>query len=263
MKTPLLEGGVETRTLSSVSLKRFLIWTGFWWSLVVLWAVLFYTSYINFTFSAKASLYGISVWLNGWLLALYKTESDLRTRFEVLHDCLVLWMISYVITNVAWELPWLIFSHSVFTNLETLDDVINQSSYMRESPLNLWFWVIGSFSAVDLRTVNHNSTFFTLELYAIVNIFETLLFFRLNKQRSCLRYLVPVVGAGAPVVLTLMFSLTEVFNGFENMAGGTADTLLALFWTQYQYVLFPIIFGIWGMEMFQNDWKTHFKVEVD
>ena len=28
------------------------------------------------------------------------------------------------------------------------------------------------------------------------------------------------------------------------MSGGVADTLLALLWTQYQYFLFPLIFGI-------------------
>ena len=27
------------------------------------------------------------------------------------------------------------------------------------------------------------------------------------------------------------------------MVGGVADTLLALVWTQYQYILFPFIFG--------------------
>mmetsp|Transcript_8445 Transcript_8445/g.9643 ORF Transcript_8445/g.9643 Transcript_8445/m.9643 type:complete len:269 (-) Transcript_8445:115-921(-) len=251
-------GMPEERKLSSTTLRRFTWWTIFWWGLVVLWAILFYTEVVGFTFSAKISLYGVSIWLNGWMLALFKSQNDKRSRMDVLHDCLVIWMISYVFTNLAWEVPWTIFSRSVFTDLETIDDVVGKTEYMRESIFHLWFWVIGSFGTVDLRTVNHNSTFFTLELYAFVNIAEVCFFFHLNKKRSHMRYMIPVIGAGAPVAFTLMFSFTEVFNNFENMAGNTADTLLALLWTQYQYVVFPIVFAYWGLEMFQEDWKAYF-----
>jgi hypothetical protein len=46
-----------------------------------------------------------------------------------------------------------------------------------------------------------------------------------------------------------------VFAGFENMPGGVADTLLALVWTQYQYFLFPLIFGYFGVELLLEDWR--------
>jgi hypothetical protein len=46
-----------------------------------------------------------------------------------------------------------------------------------------------------------------------------------------------------------------VLAGFENMSGGLADTLLALVWTQYQYFLFPFIFGYFGVKLLMDDWR--------
>jgi len=37
------------------------------------------------------------------------------------------------------------------------------------------------------------------------------------------------------------------------MTGGVADTLLALFWRQYQYFVFPLIFGVWGFQLLRED----------
>ena len=54
---------------------------------------------------------------------------------------------------------------------------------------------------------------------------------------------------------TFIFSFAEVFGGFENMTGGVADTLLALVWTQYQYFLFPMIFGALGVRLLREDWR--------
>ena len=71
-----------------------------------------------------------------------------------------------------------------FENLHTLDDVVAYTPFMRESPLNMYWWVLASFSSVDLRTVNHNSTFYSLELYAFVNVATVICFFYLNKKRS-------------------------------------------------------------------------------
>ena len=99
------------------------------------------------------------------------------------------------------------------------------------------------FGSVGLRTVNHDSTFYTLELFSFVNVFSTLYFFHLNKKRSPYRYLIPVLACGEPVAATFIFSFSEVFGGFENMVGGVGDTLLALLWTQYQYFVFPLIFA--------------------
>ena len=39
------------------------------------------------------------------------------------------------------------------------------------------------------------------------------------------------------------------------MPGGIADTLLALVWTQYQYFVFPIIFGYLGCKLLYADWR--------
>jgi hypothetical protein len=38
------------------------------------------------------------------------------------------------------------------------------------------------------------------------------------------------------------------------------DTLLALVWTQYQYFLFPLIFGYFGVKLLLADWR-HCHVE--
>ena len=74
-------------------------------------------------------------------------------------------------------------------------------------------------------------------------------------MRSRYRYLIPVLGAGEPVAATFIFSFSEVFAGFENTTGGVADTLLALVWTQYQYFLFPLIFGFFGVKLLMEDWR--------
>jgi hypothetical protein len=37
------------------------------------------------------------------------------------------------------------------------------------------------------------------------------------------------------------------------MTGGVADTLLALIWTQYQYFVFLLIFGVWGFHLLRED----------
>jgi hypothetical protein len=64
-----------------------------------------------------------------------------------------------------------------------------------------------------------------------------------------------VLGSGEPVASTFIFSFSEVFAGFVNMPGGVADTLLALVWTQYQYFLFPLIFGYFGVKLLLEDWR--------
>jgi hypothetical protein len=128
-----------------------------------------------------------------------------------------------------------LFSPFVFENLHTLGDVVAHTDFMRESPLNMYWWVLASFSSVDLRTVNHNSTFYTLELYSFVNVLSVVFFFYLNKKRSPYRYLIPVLGSGEPVASTFIFSF--------------------LVWTQYQYFLFPLIFGYFGVKLLLQDWR--------
>ncbi|KZX58727.1 hypothetical protein A3709_17135 [Halioglobus sp. HI00S01] len=96
---------------------------------------------------------------------------------------------------------------------------------------------------LDLRTVNHNGTFYALELFSFVNLAMRFYFFHLNKKRSPYRYLLVVIGCGEPIAATVIFSFSEVFDNFVNMPGNIWDTLLALVWTQYQYIVFPMIFG--------------------
>lgn len=130
-----------------------------WWEGVGVCAVLFYVGALDFVASTKICLYGISIWLNGWLLVFFSRGRETRSKMNLYHDCLVVWMLSYAMTNLLWEIPWVIFSPFVFTD-------------------------------------------------------------------------------------------------FENLPGGLADTPLALAWTQYQYLVFPLIFGILGWRLLREDWRT-------
>jgi hypothetical protein len=158
---------------------------------------------------------------------------------------------------VLWEIPWVLLSPFVFTDLHTLNDVVAQTDHVRASIANLYWWVLASFASVDLRTVNHNSTFYVVELLAFANVLATMCFFYLNKKRSPYRYLIVALGCGVPIAATFIFSFSEVFAGFENMPGGLADTLLALVWTQYQYFFFPMLFGYMGLRLLRDDWRHH------
>jgi len=253
--TEQMAGPASERIASRSTIKVFWTCTALVWAGVGVCAGLFYVGVLEFATSAKIGLYAISIWLNVWMLAFLLPQNESRSKMDVYHDALVVWMLSYALTNALWEIPWVLFSPFVFENLHTLDDVVAYTPFMRESPLNMYWWVLASFSSVDLRTVNHNSTFYTLELYSFVNVLSVIFFFYLNKKRSRYRYLIPVLGSGEPVASTFIFSFSEVFAGFENMSGGVADTLLALVWTQYQYFLFPLIFGYFGVKLLLEDWR--------
>ena len=101
--------------------------------------------------------------------------------------------------------------------------------------------------------MNLVGTFYALEMFSFTNLATTFYFFHLNKKRSPYRYLLVVIGCGEPIAATVIFSFSEVFDGFVNMAGGLWDTLLALVWTQYQYILFPIVFGGLASRMLLED----------
>jgi len=245
----------EERLVSAPTWRAFGVWTAVFWGATGVFATLFYLGALDFTTSTKASLYGISIWLNGWIIPLLLPKARQRPRMQVFHECLVLWMVSYVMTNLLWEIPWVIFSPFIFHDLQTVNDIAAQTPWIRENVLHMYWWDLASFGSVDLRTINHNSTFFTLEIYAFVNVAAALAFWRLNKRRSSLRYLIPGLGAGEPVVATFIFSFSEVFGGFKDMPGGVADTLLALVWTQYQYFVFPLILGYLGCKLLYEDWR--------
>ena len=247
-------GQPAERTLSSPAKNLFIVWTLFWWSIAGVCAVLFYVGTFDFLVSTKLSLYGISIWLNGWILAYFLQKSR-SSKMDLYHDCLVVWMLSYALTNVLWEMPWVILSPIIFENLNTIEDVLAYTPYMRESILNMYWWTIASFGSVDLRTVNGDGAFYAVEIYAFVNFFTTLYFFYLNSKRSPYRYLVVILSCGEPIAATFIFSFSEVFDHFANMPGGIADTLLALVWTQYQYFFFPMVFSYMGYKLLMEDWK--------
>lgn len=243
------------RTFSEPAKRIFLRWTALWIVTTLAVMVMFYTGVVDFVWSARGSMYAISVWLNGWILVWFFRRHAGQDRMDFWHDLLVVWMLSYMITNVQWEIPWLLFSQFVFVDINTLDDLLAQTDYMRESPLHLYYWVLGTFGALDLRTVNHNGTFLSLELFSLVNLAGSLYFFYLNKKQSPYRYLVVVLSCGEPIAATVIFSFSEVFDHFVNMPGNIWDTLLALVWTQYQYIVFPMIFGTLGAKMLMEDWR--------
>lgn len=244
---------ITPRSISPTAGRMFLYWTLFWWACAGICAAAFYLGALDFRDSARLSLYGISIWLNGWLIGLFADRGAGRTRMDLYHDCLAIWMLSYAFTNIVWEIPWIIFSPILFVDMSTIDDLLAQTEYMRESVLHMYWWTLGSFGAVDLRTINRDPTFYTLELYAFVNLLTVAYFFYLNRKGSPHRYLVAVIGCGEPIASTFIFSFTEVFAGFENMVGGIPDILLALLWTQYQYILFPLIFGLLGYRLLLAD----------
>jgi len=245
----------EVRAISPSARRLFLAWTAAWWGGVGVCAALFFFGVLDFPSSAKTSLYGISIWLNGWLLAFVANRSEPRSRLDLHHDCLVIWLVSYAMTNVLWEIPWVVLSPFVFDGLNSLGDIVAQTDTMRSSLFQMYWWVLASFGSVDLRTVNHDPTFYVVELFAFANVLTTLWFFHLNKKRSPYRYLIVVLACGEPIAATFIFSFAEVFGGFANMTGGVADTLLALVWTQYQYFLFPMIFGGLAFRLLREDWR--------
>jgi hypothetical protein len=61
---------VIARSLSPTAGKLFAVWTIAWWGGVGVCGALFFFGVLDFASSAKLSLYGISIWLNGWLMAL-------------------------------------------------------------------------------------------------------------------------------------------------------------------------------------------------
>lgn len=248
-------GLAPERALSPTAKKIFTIATGIWVVGTLSVMMLFYVGTLDFVMSGRLSMYFISIWLNAWILVWFMRRHAGQQKMDFWHDLMVVWIVCYAITNLQWEIPWVILSPFIFENLHTLDDLVAQTGYMRESPLHLYYWVMATFGALDLRTINHNGTFYALELFAFTNLAMTFYFFHLNKKRSPYRYLLVVIGCGEPIAATVIFSFSEVFDGFVNMPGGLWDSLLALVWTQYQYIVFPLIFGAIASKMLLDDLK--------
>ena len=246
-------GLAPERSFSQGARRIFIPVTAIWAAATVSLMVLFYNGVLDFVMSSRLSMYFISTWLNVWILVWFMRRNAGQQKMDFWHDLLVVWMLCYLITNIQWEIPWFVFSRFVFQDIHTLEDLVAMTGYMRESPWHMYYWVLGTFGVLDLRTVNHNGTFFALEMFAFTNLAATFYFFHLNKKRSPFRYLLVVIGCGEPIAATVIFSFSEVFDSFVNMPGNVWDTLLALVWTQYQYIVFPLIFGGLASKMLLDD----------
>ena len=92
-----------------------------------------------------------------------------------------------------------------------------------------------------------------VEMLSVPSVLTFTAFYFLDRREHRLRYVLPLVNAPMVIGGTLIFSFSEVFGHFENMPGGVTDTLLALLWTQYQYVLFPAIMFAFALILLLDD----------
>ena len=130
-------GQASERVASRSTMKVFWICTAVVWGSVGVCAALFFVGVLGFTNSAKIGLYAISVWLNVWMLVFVLPQNKGLSKLDLYHNALVVWMLSYMLTNALWEIPWVLASPFVFENLHTLDDVVAHTDYMRESVLHM------------------------------------------------------------------------------------------------------------------------------
>jgi len=216
------------------TISGFLFWQGVWTNMS----------------ASKVALYAVSIWLNTCALMLIPRRRERRTRGCVYREFLVAWMISFSMTNVLWEWPWLLSSTFVFRDMHTIADWHAFSEHVRA---HIWLWPLASFGAVDLRTINGNGAFMAVEMLSVPSVLTFTAFYFLDRREHRLRYVLPLVNAPMVIGGTLIFSFSEVFGHFENMPGGVTDTLLALLWTQYQYVLFPAIMFAFALILLLDD----------
>ena len=88
-----MAGTAMERSVAAPTWKVWGIWTALFWGASGVFATLFFLGVLDFTTSTKASLYGISIWLNGWLLAFVAAKREPRTKPDLYHDLMVLWMV--------------------------------------------------------------------------------------------------------------------------------------------------------------------------
>jgi hypothetical protein len=224
--------------------------TALFWSVPAICGFLFWIEAWDNMLASKVSLYAVSIWLNACCLVLIRRPDEMRTRAGVYREFVIVWMISFSMTNLLWEWPWFLTSKFIFRDLHTIDDWIGLSASIRE---HMWLWPLASFGAVDLRTINGNGTFMAIEMLSIPSVLTFTAFYFLDKKKHRPRYVLPIFNGPMVVGGTLIFSFSEVFGGYPNMPGGVADTLLALLWTQYQYVLFPAVMFYFSLRLLLND----------
>jgi hypothetical protein len=224
--------------------------TAFFWIIPAVCGVLFWLEVWDNMRASKVSLYAVSIWLNACCLMLVPRPDETRTRACVYREFLIAWMISFSMTNLLWEWPWFLSSRFIFHDLHTIDDWIGLGTRIRE---HMWLWPLASFGAVDLRTINGNGAFMAVEMLSIPSVLTFTAFYFLDRRKHRLRYVLPIINGPMVVGGTLIFSFSEVFGGYSNMPGGLTDTLLALVWTQYQYVLFPAAMCCFSLRLLLND----------
>jgi hypothetical protein len=224
--------------------------TAFFWTIPAISGVLFWRGVWDNMLASKVSLYAVSIWLNACCLTLIRRRGETRTRACVYREFLIVWMISFSMTNLLWEWPWFLSSKLVFHDLHTLGDWVGLGARIRE---HMWLWPLASFGAVDLRTINGDGAFMAVEMLSIPSVLTFTAFYLLDRRKHRLRYVLPLFNGPMVVAGTLIFSFSEVFGGYSNMPGGLADTLLALLWTQYQYVLFPAVMFYFSLRLLLND----------
>ena len=70
-------------------------------------------------------------WLNASLLTLIRRRHETRTRAAVYREFLIVWMISFAMTNLLWEWPWFLSSKFIFHDLHTIGDWIGLGDRLR------------------------------------------------------------------------------------------------------------------------------------
>ena len=235
---PVADVEPRRRSEAMTARSKTIFWgtTAAFWSIPAISGLLFGIGAWDNAFASKLSLYAVSIWLNACCLMLIGRRDETRSRALVYREFLVAWMISFGMTNVLWEWPWFLTSKFVFSGLHSYQDWVAFGGHIRE---HMWLWPLASFGAVDLRTINGNGTFMAVEMLSIPSVLTFTAFYFLDRKQHRLRYVLPLFNGPMVVGGTLIFSFSEVFGNYANMPGGVADTLLALVWTQYQYVLFP------------------------
>jgi len=236
--------------MTNRSKKLFWYSTAFFWAIPALCGVLFWSGLWENLLASKVSLYAVSIWLNTCCLMLVPRRDESRTRAAVYREFVIAWMISFSMTNLLWEWPWFLSSKFLFHDLHTIQDWIALAPRIRE---HMWLWPLASFGSVDLRTINGNGAFMAVEMLSIPSVLTFTAFYFLDRKKHRLRYVLPIFNGPMVVGGTLIFSFSEVFGGYANMSGGVADTLLALVWTQYQYVLFPAMMFYFSFRLLLHD----------
>lgn len=224
--------------------------TAFFWIIPAICGVLFFLDIWDNLLASRVTLYAMSFWFNACCLMLIRRPDETRTRASVYREFMIAWMITFSMTNLLWEWPWFLSSKFLFHGLHSFEDWIGLSAHIRE---HMWLWPLATFGPIDLRTINGDGAFMAVEMVSISSVLTFTVFYFLDRKKHPLRYVLPLFNAPMVIAGTLVFSFSEVFGGYQNIPGGLADTLLALLWSQYQFVLFQAMMFYFSLRLLLND----------